>query len=181
MFGSGGGAANEILVPDFATSRLGGPRFAGPHPYCDEKGIHDRVAANIRGVLANRVRGTPFRVVGRGERVMAPPWSSLSPDLTLARVVEEAGPVIDPIVAIEVVSVDTARLDRILKNRAYRAVPGLLQYMMVSTDRPRIETVTLGQDGWLIDAVAGLDARVSLPGHGLHLFLSDVYAETGLT
>lgn len=98
-----------------------------------------------------------------------------------ARVGAPGEGVLDPLAVIEVVSAESARHDRVPKNRVYRSVPGLRQYLMTATDRPRIETVTRGPEGWTTDAVTGFGGRVSLPGHGLHLFLSDVYAETGLT
>jgi len=171
MFGYEGESTGGTSVRE---SRLVGSRLFG-----GEDEVHDRIAANIRAVLANLARGTPFRVVGRGERAIAPPWLSLAPDLLLALVVE--GVVVDPMVVIEVITVGSARLDRIFKNRVYRSMSSVLQYVMVSTDRPRIETVTRGEGDWSIDAAAGIDGRVALPGNGLHLFLSDVYAETGLT
>lgn len=171
MFEDGGETVGGISVRK--------SRVLAFHSIGSEDEIHDRAAANTRAVLANLARGTPFRVVGRGERSIVPPWLSLAPDLLLTRVVD--GTVVDPMVVIEVVTVGSARLDRVFKNRVYRSMPSVLQYVMVSTDRPRIDTVTRGRDGWSVDATAGFGGRVSLPGHGLHLFLSDVYAETGLT
>lgn len=183
MFGTVEGAGDDVSRFEAPVVGFGDAPFGEPDRVEGRDRAHDRIVANLRSDLGNRMRGTPFRVFGRGERALVTPTAVLTPDLMLARFSlsgRSGEGVIDPLVLVEVVSVDTERADRILKNRVYRAVAGLRQYVMVSADRPRVDTVTRADGGWTLDAAAGLDARVALPGHGLFLHLRDLYAGTGL-
>jgi len=62
------------------------------------------------------------------------------------------------------------------KFHAYRKVPSLQEYLLISSDTPRIERF-LRQDNpdWLYTEVTGLESHLALPSLDCTLALADVY------
>lgn len=145
-----------------------------------ESPIHSAIAANIAITLANRLRGTPCRVMRYGTQLLAADSSVLLPDVMMicARTPVGDEHVTEPMVVFEVLSDATERRDRILKNRVYRGVPSLRQYVMVFQDRLCVESVFRTEHGWYHEMTAGAYGVLALPAHGLDLPLAQIYAET---
>lgn len=81
----------------------------------------------------------------------------------------------NPTLVIEVLSPSTESYDRGKKFDHYRAIDSLRQYVLVSTDRPHIDSFLRVGDGWEFSAANGLDAELRLEAVGITVRLSDVY------
>lgn len=139
--------------------------------------LHSTIVSNIRTGLSNRLRGTPWRAYHHGVRLVAGGSAALLPDIVMTRSLDH-DLVTEPFVVFEVVSPDTERRDRILKNRVYRTIPSLMQYVMVMQDRVQVETMRRTEAGWSHDMIADPSGVLSLPAHGLDLCLGEIYATT---
>jgi Uma2 family endonuclease len=82
----------------------------------------------------------------------------------------------NPAVIVEVLSKTTEAYDRGRKFEAYRQLPSLREYLLVSQDAPLIERFTReGDDRWVLTTVRGLDAVVPLEIIDAELPLAEVY------
>ena len=85
-----------------------------------------------------------------------------------------------PVLIVEVLSPSTEGIDRREKLRAYRTLPGLKEYAMVSQDECRVELHRRrGDIGWDIITFEPGDT-VELAGVELQLPIADVYFEAGV-
>ena len=86
----------------------------------------------------------------------------------------------DPILVVEVLSPTTEGIDRREKLRAYRTLPGLKEYAMVSQDECRVELHRRrGDIGWDIITFEPGDT-VELASVELQLPIADIYFEAGV-
>jgi len=68
-------------------------------------------------------------------------------------------------------------IDRGEKFARYRRLPSLMEYVLVSQDRARIERFTRDGDDWVLTAFDGLGATVAFASIGCDVRLGDVYAK----
>ncbi len=146
---------------------------------------HSDIASNLIGELRSALRGTPCKVTGSDLRVRSPRTGRYHyPDVMVTcgpRVFDPPNgraTVVNPLVLIEVLSPSTADVDRGEKFREYIAIESLRQYVLVSQDRPRVETFQRNADGgWGVGPWAeGLDGTVAFPSLGVTIPLAEVYA-----
>jgi Uma2 family endonuclease len=84
----------------------------------------------------------------------------------------------DAQLVIEVLSPSTEKVDRDLKLNAYRKLPSLQEYVLVSQDKRQVELYRRGPDiGWTYLSFAR-DRVVKLESIGLKLPLNTIYAGT---
>lgn len=84
----------------------------------------------------------------------------------------------NPSAVFEVLSSSTEAYDRGAKFEAYRQIPALRLYVLVSQDHPLVEVYERPEGGgtqWLYTAYARLDALAKLPALDIELPLKDVY------
>ncbi len=143
---------------------------------------HDRIATNIIGALAARLRGSLCFVQGSNLKVVSPQGDVIYPDAFVL-----CGPhdgkitsVDDPVVVFEVLSESTVKDDLTRKRLAYKTIRSLKAIVYVSPDRARIDLVRRQTDGrWDDeDAVEGMGAALELPEVGVRLPLEEIYAGT---
>lgn len=79
-----------------------------------------------------------------------------------------------PSVIIEVLSDSTERIDRQEKFHAYRMLPSLSEYVLVSQDTMEI-TVARRDDDWRAAIITAADAVLELPSIGQSLGLARIY------
>jgi len=85
-----------------------------------------------------------------------------------------------PVLVVEVLSPSTEGIDRREKLRAYRTLPGLKEYALVSQDECRVELYRRrGDIGWDIITFEPGDT-VELASVELQLAIADVYFEAGV-
>jgi Uma2 family endonuclease len=146
---------------------------------------HSDITCNLVGELRQTLKGTACKVGGPDLRVRSPRTGRFHyPDVSVTcgpRVFDPPGSrvtVANPRVLIEVLSPSTADMDRGEKFREYIAIASLREYLLVSQDRPLVQTFHRGEDGgWGVGPWAeGLDATLAFPSLGVTVSLAEVYA-----
>jgi Uma2 family endonuclease len=143
---------------------------------------HNLIVTNLSREISSQLRGRPCETYTSDQRVHIPATGAYTyPDLVVAcgepRFQDEQfDTLLNPTVIIEVLSPNTEAYDRGEKFENYQTIESLKEYVLVAQDKPRAEHY-LRQDGnrWLLTAVSGLDARVSLPSIQCELALSEIY------
>ncbi len=175
-----------LTVPDFLDWE---ERQAERHELIDGAAVamvggtaaHAQVAGNIHVALTLKLRGGPCRAFQQGLKVVADD-AVVYPDVlvTCSPLSDRDRIVSEPTVVVEILSESTERRDRIAKNRGYRAIPSIQQYILVAQDALYVESLLRTPQGWLHEPVEGADGVLRLPSLGLELELAEVYAATEL-
>ena len=146
---------------------------------------HSLVVANVIAGLHAQLRGKPCRVYDSNLRVRIPRTVLYTyPDATVI-----CGPrqidtedrsgetVTNPSIIVEVLSPSTEGYDRGEKFSRYRTLDSLQEYVLVSTDTPRIEVFTRQPEGtWLLTPFVGLEANARIRSLQIELPLAEAYA-----
>ena len=142
---------------------------------------HNRIISNLNVGLVNRFRAgnspcdtlvETFRLQRQEAR------SSFLPDLIVhcRPLAKGATSIDDPTVVFEVLSEGTHRRDREEKWAVCQTLPSLKHYVLVTRDRPHIETIDKQGDVWAgYRIVDGLNGVLSLPALAIELPLTEVY------
>lgn len=143
---------------------------------------HSLVNGTMHNLLYNQLRGGACEVHQSDLRVFAPKLNSYTyPDLVVfcgepEFPDNEFDTLLNPIVVIEILSESTERYDRGRKAAAYRAIPTVIDLLLVTKEEPLIEHQhRMGEERWLLETVRGLDAVITLESIGCTLALADVY------
>lgn len=145
---------------------------------------HNSIARATFLSLAQQLRGSPCEPFSSDTRVkMSEAGGYAYPDIMIACGPEFTDDKLEtlsnPVVIIEVLSPSTAAYDHTGKWALYRHIPSLQDYLMISTDAPRVERYSRrGADGpgaWYFDVLEGLDIEIVLPSIDCTLRLSEVY------
>jgi Uma2 family endonuclease len=87
----------------------------------------------------------------------------------------------NPTVIIEVLSDSTEAYDRGMKFEHYRKLESLVEYVLVSQDKPHLEVFVRQPDGtWIFSEAKGLQAEILLSSINCLLALADIYDKTGV-
>ena len=148
---------------------------------------HNIIALNIATALRTHLRGTPCRALMEGVKLyLKKERSYFYPDVMVTcepRLLEldaQVQVVDSPVLIVEVLSPSTEGIDRREKLRAYRTLPGLKEYAMVSQDECRVELHRRrGDIGWDIITFEPGDT-IELASVELQLPIADVYFEAGV-
>ena len=81
-----------------------------------------------------------------------------------------------PCIIVEVLSDSTKRIDRGEKLQAYRRIPTLESYLIVSQDQRRVERHWRQDDEWHLELIIN-DGVVPFPCVGVELSLDDIYGQ----
>lgn len=90
----------------------------------------------------------------------------------------DAHALINPILVVEVLSDSTEAYDRGKKASAYRQIPSLQAYLMVSQHEPRLELQVRQSDGGWTLLEAGPGERLMLEPLGIELDVDELYRES---
>jgi Uma2 family endonuclease len=90
---------------------------------------------------------------------------------------QEFDTLLNPTLLVEVLSPSTESYDRGKKFDHYRTLDSLRQYVLVSTDRPHLDSFTRSGDLWTFSAADGLGSELRLDPLGLTIPLADVYMD----
>ena len=133
---------------------------------------HNRIMGNIYGRLWGTARGGPCRVYSESVKLRVADDVIYYPDVMVACGPEGEDPLIedDPCLVVEVVSPSTETTDRREKLAAYKRMPGLRAYLIVSQARRWVESHFRSEDGvWRRgDLVDEGTLPGSLPGDRLY-------------
>jgi Uma2 family endonuclease len=101
---------------------------------------HALIAHNLHGLLHEHLRGTPCAAYTSDMRVQVATDRSYYPDVTVSCDEIEAEHALNsPRVVFEVLSPSTEAIDRTEKLEAYRELPSVEDYVLVSSERQAVE------------------------------------------
>lgn len=148
---------------------------------------HNLVALNIAALLRAHLRGTPCRTFMSDAKLrVAKIHSYYYPDVMVTcdprhQNISPADNVVDtPRLVVEILSQSTEATDRREKLLAYRSLPSLLEYMLVSQDEASIEIHRRqGDIGWQIITLSPGDP-VELSSVEIITDFAAIYEESGL-
>ena len=84
---------------------------------------------------------------------------------------------LNPLLIVEVLSPSTEGYDRGKKFELYRTINSFREYLIVHQDRRHVEHYSRQDDGsWLLREHSGPGSSVAVPGLGVQISLSDLYA-----
>lgn len=145
---------------------------------------HNKTADNVQSFLdrAFRDRGDDCTSYRADQAVYAPELDrDTFPDVVASRGDEEFAEgdedrvLLNPVLAVEVLSPSTRGFDRDEKFAGYRSIPSLSEYLVVDPDRAAVELFRRQEGGWLMQPLTGLDAVARLESVGVDLPLAEVY------
>ncbi len=134
---------------------------------------HARIVTRLTTALANRVQ-PPCEAIGSELKVLTP-GRVRYPDASVSCGQDDESDTVEPTIVFEVISPSTALTDRRVKAVEYGAVPSILAYVILETDRPEI-VVRRRSNLWEAETIAGLDAALPLPEIGVSIPLTALYA-----
>jgi Uma2 family endonuclease len=146
---------------------------------------HSLISENFGRELGNRLKGKPCRVYDSNLRVGIPGNPRyMYPDRLVVCGKPAFDPrdkknlsVMNPRFVVEVLSESTERSDRGEKFTRYRELESLQEYVLVSQDRPQVETFFRQIDGtWLLTPYFGMESVLRLRSLEIELPLAEIYA-----
>jgi Uma2 family endonuclease len=148
---------------------------------------HNRIAGNTYVALSLGLRGTPCQAFVSDVKLhVAHDNAYYYPDVMAA--CNEASPLVgeeqivaSPLLVIEVLSPSTETIDRREKLAAYRRLPSVMEYVLISQDRQQVEIYRRqGDIGWLyLSFEAG--ESVEFASVALSLPIDELYAGTDVS
>ncbi len=135
---------------------------------------HNTICGNLVVALKQRL-AAPCRVFVEGVRLRMA-HAVRYPDVMVVRapVRAAATEVTEPLVVIEVLSPNTARTDRIDKNREYAAHPSIQRYVLLEQDAIAAEVYAREAGRW-VRATLIADGVLAMPELGIEFPLADAY------
>jgi Uma2 family endonuclease len=144
---------------------------------------HSRLAADIIVALASQLRGKPCRAYTSDLRIRVPGKRfGAYPDVPvvcgeLEVDADDENSVTNPVVLVEVLSDITEAFDRGAKFAAYRAIPSLKHYVLVSQHEAHLEDYTRNEDGTWTLREARRGGQIVLSAIGCTLEVDALYPD----
>jgi Uma2 family endonuclease len=147
--------------------------------------FHALITGNVGTAIGIRLRGTPCRMYSPDLRIAVPCKTYLMyPDVPVVCGPSEYDPrdpdrrtIVNPRLIVEVLSPTTEGFDRGEKFERYMQLPAFQEYVLVTQDRPRVESLLRQGDGtWSFTHAVGIDATLRLRSLDIDLPLAEVYA-----
>lgn len=141
---------------------------------------HSTIIANITRILSNQLLGRPFDTSPGVIKVRVPEGPYYYPDIVVfpdPPTFEDGHEdiIVDPVVAIEVLSPSTERFDRGRKLDDYRRIPTLANYLLVDQFEYRIDHYVRSNDEWDLAIETDPETAVVLSSIDAQLPLTEVY------
>ncbi len=137
---------------------------------------HTVIERNLAMAIGGRLRGHPFRYYGNDLKFQVAEGHIRYPDgmVVCSPVARTATAVHDPVIIFEVLSVSTAREDRIVKAREYQATPSVRRYVMLEQDSVGATVYARSSEMWTHDILIA-DSILFLPEIAVELPLAELY------
>ena len=150
--------------------------------------LHNRVLANLTGLLFGQLQGSPCFVLPNDMRVKVPSSSDyFYPDLIVVCGKPQFednvfDTLLNPQVILEVLSETTERFDRGEKFDHYRELASLKEYVLVAQDRIQIERFVRSEDGtWQMRIFKDEAGEFSLQSVAVSVPIKDIYEGVDFT
>jgi Uma2 family endonuclease len=148
---------------------------------------HNRLVANLVAELNTQLHTQPCELYPSDMRVHVPAiaWYTY-PDVTVACSeprFDDAhlDTLLNPSFIAEVLSESTESYDRGRKFELYQSIPSLREYLLISSDRIRVELYTLQPAGkWLLSTASRLDDTLVLDSICCRIGVADLYDKVEL-
>lgn len=143
------------------------------------------ISVNIAGELRNALKGKPCRVAESNLRIRIPHQGRYMYSDALVFCGppqfdpqdEERHTLINPRVIIEVLSSSTEAYDRGDKFTQYRKIESFEEYILISQDRPNVESYLRQADGaWSILNYTNMEASARIRCLGIEIPMAEIYA-----
>lgn len=143
---------------------------------------HSRIVGNLVVTLGTHLRDGPCEVLATDMKLLVKASGLYTyPDVLV--ICGEAETALDrddivtnPVLLVEVLSPSTRAYDRKQKAEFYKQIPSLQEYLLVDSERPRVECLRRGaKDEWRKETAIGLDAEIGLASVDCALPLSEIY------
>lgn len=147
---------------------------------------HSVVITNLLIALGSRLRGAPCRPLESNMRFRIDSRNRyVYPDVTVVCGPPQFDPrdrrqttLLNPRVVFEVLSDSTQAYDRGEKFDAYRTIASIEEYVLITPDRPLVESYLRQADGsWRLDAYDGLQAVAKLRSLSIDVPLAEIYLD----
>lgn len=148
---------------------------------------HNVIAGNLFAELRTHLKGTPCRALIEGVKLrLRKEQSYFYPDVMVTcedrlQELDSQQQIVEaPLVVIEILSPTTEATDRREKLRAYRTLPSLKEYLLVSQEQAQVEIYRRrGDIGWDIITYEPGDT-VEIASLELQLGMDEIYFESGI-
>ena len=148
---------------------------------------HNVIALNFASALRSHLKGTPCRALIEGVKLrLRKEQSYFYPDVMVTcedrlQELDSQEQIVEaPLVIIEILSPTTEATDRREKLRAYRTLPSLKEYLLVSQEQAQVEIYRRrGDIGWDIITYEPGDT-VEIASLELKLGMDEIYFESGI-
>jgi Uma2 family endonuclease len=148
---------------------------------------HNVIAGNLFAELRNHLKGTPCRALIEGVKLrLRKEQSYFYPDVMVTcedrlQELDSQQQIVEaPLVVIEILSPTTEATDRREKLRAYRTLPSLKEYLLVSQEQAQVEIYRRrGDIGWDIITYEPGDT-VEIASLEIKLDMDEIYFESGI-
>ena len=148
---------------------------------------HNVIAGNLFAELRTHLKGTPCRALIKGVKLrLRKEQSYFYPDVMVTcedrlQELDSQQQIVEaPLVVIEILSPTTEATDRREKLRAYRTLPSLKEYLLVSQEQAQVEIYRRrGDIGWDIITYEPGDT-VEIASLEIKLGMAEIYFESGI-
>jgi Uma2 family endonuclease len=144
---------------------------------------HHIITANIIGEIHQYLKGKSCTVYPSDMRLHIPETGLYTyPDAMVVCGPKEfldakKDTLLNPVLVVEVLSLNTEAYDRGEKFRMYRSIPALREYLLVDSQRHSVELYRKNTEGhWVLSDAQHLESSIHLTSIDLTLVLPDVYA-----
>ena len=144
---------------------------------------HNRISGNINGEFYIQLKETSCEAFASETRTWVEDCGSyFYPDIVAACGVlrynsDNPPALLNPTLIVEILSDSTEAYDRGRKFRCYRAIASLREILFVSQYEPLIEHYRRQtEDLWIMSAIQGMEASITLESLPCTLKLSDIYS-----
>ena len=154
------------------------------HAMAGASAVHNTITHNLGGALYNHLRGKTCQPFGSDMKLRLNCGADTVfyyPDaMVVCDPTDDAAYYRErPILIIEVLSPETARVDQREKLLAYRTLPALEVYVLVDQSQCRV-TCYRRSTGWAPEFFSDADEMLVIPALGWSIPLRDIYERTGL-
>jgi Uma2 family endonuclease len=143
---------------------------------------HNRIKDNVVGLLHGQLRSGPCRTYSSDQRIRIPNTGLFTyPDVVvicgkLERDAVDPIAAVNPRIVVEVLSPSTEAYDRGKKFEHYQTLDAFVEYVLVASDRVRVDRFVKMDDGsWRVVGHGDLESTLTFGNLPARLKLADVY------
>ena len=146
---------------------------------------HAQICSNVHYRLRQKLEGGPCRAFTSEQPIKTPTLLPYRyPDVVVGcndlnfESMRRIDALINPVLIVEVTSPSSELRDRENKFKAYQAMPGFQEYLLITQDAPRVTHYVRQPDGqWTSEDITDVSASVVLERVGCTLSMQEIYED----